>query len=91
VSKVVAAVAEQSCEVGTVYVSDVYGYEDKVEILEKISPRLTGDIIYPIAQIKNEEAGDAEKAAALDFIDFVTSQKAQEIFSKYGFFAPAGD
>lgn len=91
VSKVVAAVAEQSCEVGTVYVSDVYGYEDRVEILEKIPCQLTGDIIYPIAQIINEEAGEAEKAAALDYIDFVTSQKAQEIFSKYGFFAPAGD
>lgn len=91
VSKVVAAVAEQSCEVGTVYVSDVYGYEDRVEILEKIPCQLTGDIIYPIAQIINEEAGEAEKAAALDFIGFVTSGKAQEIFEKYDFCVSAGD
>lgn len=91
VSKVLAAVAERSCEVGTVYVSDVYGHEDRVEILEKIPCRLTGDIIYPIAQIRNEEAGEAEKAAALDFIGFVTSGKAQEIFRKYGFDVPAGD
>ncbi len=31
VSKVLTAVAEGSCEVGTTYYSDTYGYEDKLE------------------------------------------------------------
>ena len=36
VSKVLMAVAEGSCEVGTTYYSDIYGYEDDIKILEKV-------------------------------------------------------
>ena len=85
VSKVLAAVTEASCEVGTTYYSDTYGYEDQVVILEKIPYDLTGDVIYPIAQVQNEEADDAEKAAALDFIEFVTSEDAKTVFQNYYF------
>lgn len=80
VSKVLAAVVEGSCEVGTIYYSDTYGFEDKIEILEKVPYDLSGDVIYPIAQIKNDEADEAEKEAALDFLNFVTSDKAKTIF-----------
>ncbi len=85
VSKVLAAVTEGSCEVGTTYFSDTYGFEDKVEILEKVPYDLTGNVIYPIAQIVNDEADDAEKVAALDFVNFVTSDEAKAIFEKYYF------
>lgn len=34
-SKVLTAVVEGSCEVGTTYYSDTYGYEDDLEILEQ--------------------------------------------------------
>lgn len=85
VSKVLAAVTEGSCEVGTTYYSDTYGYEDQVVILEKIPYDLTGNVIYPIAQVQNDEAGDAEKAAALDFIQFVTSDEAKTVFQNYYF------
>lgn len=85
VSKVLAAVTEGSCEVGTTYYSDTYGYEDQVVILEKIPYDLTGDVIYPIAQVQNEEADEAEKAAALDFIQFVTSDDAKAVFQNYYF------
>lgn len=85
VSKVLAAVTEGSCEVGTTYYSDTYGYEDQVVILEKIPYDLTGDVIYPIAQVQNEEADDVEKAAALDFIEFVTSEDAKTVFQNYYF------
>ena len=34
VSKVLIAVAEGACEVGTVYYSDTYGYEDKLDTLQ---------------------------------------------------------
>ena len=86
VSKVLAAVTEGSCEVGTTYYSDTYGYEDQVVILEKIPYDLTGNVIYPIAQVQNEEADDAEKEAALDFIQFVTSDDAKTVFQNYYFY-----
>lgn len=85
VSKVLSAVAEQSCEVGTTYYSDTYGHEDDVEILEYVSYDLSGNVIYPVAQVVNEEASDAEKAAALDFINFICSDTAKAIFDKYLF------
>ena len=85
VSKVLAAVVEGSCEVGTTYYSDTYGYENEVEILETIGYDLTGNVIYPIAQIRNDEADDAEAAAAKDFVEFVSSDEMKEVFQKYYF------
>lgn len=85
VSKVLAAVVEGSCEVGTTYYSDTYGYEDELNILQTVSYDLTGNVIYPIVQVKNDEASDAEVSEAKDFIDFVTSDKAKTIFQKYYF------
>lgn len=85
VSKVLAAVTEGACEVGTTYYSDTYGHEDQVEILEKIPYELTGNVIYPIAEVKNDEADEAEQAAARDFIDFVTSEDAKTVFQQYYF------
>lgn len=91
VSKVLAAVVEGSCEVGTTYYSDIYGYEDKIEILEMVPYELSGNVIYPIAQIENEEADEAEKAAALDFVRFVTSDEAKAVFEKYYFDTNVGN
>ena len=85
VSKVLAAVVEGSCEVGTTYYSDTYGYEDDLDILEKVSYDYTGNVIYPIAQVKNDEATDAETAAAADFVKFVLSDKSKAVFDSYYF------
>ncbi len=85
VSKVLTAVKEGSCEVGTTYYSDTYGFEDELEVLEKVSYDLTGNVIYPIAQVVNEEASDAETAAAADFLAYVLSDEAKEIFESYYF------
>lgn len=85
VSKVLAAVVEGSCEIGTTYYSDTYGYEDDLDILEKVSYDYTGNVIYPIAQIKNDEATDAQTAAAADFVKFVLSDKAKAVFDAYYF------
>jgi molybdate transport system substrate-binding protein len=85
VSKVLAAVVEASCEVGTTYYSDTYGYEDQLDILETVGYDLTGDVIYPIAQVVNDEADEAEKAAAAEFVKFVTSDEAKAIFEAYYF------
>lgn len=85
VSKVLTAVAEGSCEVGTTYYSDTYGYEDQLDILETVSYDLTGDVIYPVARVVNEEADDAQNAAADDFIKYILSDEAKEIFDAYYF------
>lgn len=85
VSKVLSAVVEGSCEVGTIYYSDTYGYEKDLDILEKVSYDLTGDVIYPIAEVKNDEADKAQKAAAEDFLKFVTSDQSKKVFDSYYF------
>lgn len=85
VSQVLTAVAEGNCEVGTTYYSDTYGYEDQLDILEKVGYDLTGNVIYPIALVKNDEATEAETAAAEDFLTYVTSDEAKEVFDSYYF------
>lgn len=85
VSKVLTAVAEGSCEVGTTYYSDTYGYEDELVILEKVSYDLTGNVIYPIARVKNDEADDAQAKAAEDFLKFILSDQAKAVFDSYYF------
>ena len=73
VSKVLAAVVEGSCEVGTTYYSDTYGYEDDLDILETVGYDLTGNVIYPICLVDNQEADEAQSRAAKDFYDYVLS------------------
>ena len=85
VSKVLAAVVEGSSEVGTTYYSDTYGKEADIEILEKVPYDLTGNVIYPISQVVNDEASEAEVTEAKKFIDFVCSDTAKETFQKYYF------
>ena len=85
VSKVLAAVVEGSCEVGTTYFSDTYGYEDKLDILQKVSYDLTGNVIYPIARVQNDEADKVQNKAADDFIKFITSDAAKAVFDSYYF------
>ena len=85
VSKTLTAVAEHSCEVGTVYYSDTYGYEDDIVIIEKADKALTGDIVYPMARIKNDAASDKETEAADEFAEYITSPAAKPVFEKYLF------
>ena len=85
VGAVTAAVAEGSNEVGTVYKSDTYGLEDRLDILQVVSYDLTGDVIYPVAQTKNDEADAQEREAALDFLHFLTSDTAKAVYEKYYF------
>lgn len=85
VSKVLTAVVEGACEVGTTYYSDTYGYEEELNILQTVSYDLTGDVIYPIARVVNEEADDAQTAAAEDFLEFILSDEAKAVFDSYYF------
>ena len=85
VSKVLAAVAEGSCEVGTTYYSDTWGYEDKLENLETVSKELTGSVTYPIARIINKDAEEKRNEAAEEFLSYVLSDEAKEVFRSYYF------
>ena len=85
VSKVLTAVVEGACEVGTTYYSDTYGYEEDLDILQTVSYDLTGDVIYPIARVANEEADDAQTDAAEDFLQFILSDEAKAVFESYYF------
>ena len=85
VSKVLSAVTEGSCEVGTTYYSDMYGHEEELEILQTVSTDLTGNVIYPAAQVVNEEADEAQKTAAKDFLTFLLSEEAKKVFASYYF------
>lgn len=85
VSKVLIAVAEGSCEVGTTYYSDTYGYEEELEILETVGYDLTGDVIYPVCLVENPEADDRQAKAAEDFYEFILSEEAKEVFDSYYF------
>ena len=85
VSKVLIAVAEGSCEVGTTYYSDTYGYEKELEILETVGYDLTGDVIYPVCLVENPEADDRQAKAAEDFYEFILSEEAKEVFDSYYF------
>ena len=76
---------ERSCEVGTTYYSDTYGYEDELTILEKVPYEQTGNVIYPIARVVNKDADDAENAAADAFLEFVLSDDAKKVFESYYF------
>ena len=85
VSKVLTAVVEGSCEAGTTFYSVTYGFEDQLDILQTVSYDLTGNVIYPIARVVNEEADDAQNQAADDFLAFILSDEAKEVFESYYF------
>ncbi len=85
VSKVLTAVEEGSCEVGTVYLSDTYGHEDSVKIIQEVPYDVTGDIIYPIAQINNPDASEAETAAAAKVLEFFTNDDAKALYDEHLF------
>ena len=79
VGAVTSAVAEGSNEVGT------YGLEDRLKVLQVVPYDLTGNVIYPAAQVVNKEADETEQAAAKDFVEFLTSDEAAAIFRNYYF------
>ena len=85
VGAVTSAVAEGSNEVGTVYYSDTYGLEERLKVLQVVPYDLTGNVIYPAAQVVNKEADETEQAAAKDFVEFLTSDEAAAIFRNYYF------
>jgi molybdate transport system substrate-binding protein len=85
VSKAILAVVEGSCEVGTSYYSDIYGYEDQVDVLEVVPYDLTGVVSYPVARVQNDEASEAQTKQAQEFYEFLLSDQAKAVFDSYYF------
>lgn len=86
VSAAAAAVQEHANEIGTMYYTDYYRYQDDLTILAMDKTgAFTGPIIYPVCQVQNLEADDAQRAAAADFLNYLQSQEALAIFEQYCF------
>ena len=86
VSKVLIAVLEGSCETGTTYLTDMHGYEDELQILEQVPDSLTGDIVYPAALVSDSaDSAQAKQFAAKDFLQYLCSDEAGDVFTEYGF------
>lgn len=86
VSAVKEAVKEGANEVGTVYYSDAWSVKDEVDILAYAGAELTDDpIIYPVGLVKNPEATEEQRKAASEFLEYLQTDAAKEIFEKYMF------
>lgn len=80
VSEVLAWVSSGNADAGVVYSTDAIT-DDNVKIAAYADEAYHSKIIYPAAIIKT--SGEIE--AAKDFLNFLGSQEAQEVFVKYGF------
>ena len=89
VSVAAQAVAEGSNEVGTIYYSDYYDFQNALTILTQDDGTLTGPIVYPVCQIANPEADEEELAAPEDFLAFLQTPAVQEIFQNHCFIVNA--
>lgn len=86
VTAVLAAVTEQSNEAGIVYATDAESVSDSVEIITTASEKFFDKpVIYPVGQIINKDADESEKNAAKEFIDYLASDEAHQVFRDYGF------
>lgn len=86
VTAVLAAVSEKSNEVGIVYATDAASMLELVEIIASAPEgSMEKPAIYPVGQIVNPEATQAELAATADFLAFLSSDAVLEVFQRYGF------
>ncbi len=85
VSKVTEAVKEGANEIGTVYYSDAYLVKDQVSIIDSADASLTGEILYPVAQLENKEADESQRKEVTDFLSYLLSEDAKTIFEQYMF------
>ena len=87
VSTALAAVAEESTEIGFAYTSDVKRNAN-TQIIKKIDKKLTGEIVYPVAKVKpNGKISDDKKKSVEKLYKYLQSDKSKKIYEKYGFTA----
>lgn len=79
------AVAEGSNEIGLIYATDWLDFADSLTVLAQDDGTLTGPIVYPVCQVRNADADEAERAAAEELLEFLQSDEAAEVFRNHGF------
>ena len=89
VSVAAQAVAEGSNEIGTIYYSDYFDFQNDLTIIAQDDGTLTGPIVYPVCQINNPEADEAELAATADFLAFLQTPEVAAIFEDHCFIVGA--
>ena len=80
VRQVLAYVESGNVEAGMVYLTDAK-ISDKVQILSIAEENTHTPIVYPAAVVKASKNPEA----AQSFVDFLSSDAAQDVFAKYGF------
>lgn len=80
VRTVLTWVEENSVDCGVVYKTDAYT-SDKVKIICEAPEGSLRQVIYPAGIVGTT----GEKEAAEDFLDFIRSDEAMEVFASYGF------
>lgn len=80
VRQVLAYVESGNVEAGMVYLTDAK-ISDKVQILSIAEENTHTPIVYPAAVVKASK----NQEAAQSFVDFLSSDAAQDVFAKYGF------
>ncbi len=80
VRQVLTYVETANVDAGIVYSTDAES-SDKVKILAVAPANSHSPIVYPVAVIKDSQ----NPTAAKEFVDFLSSKPASEVFEKYGF------
>lgn len=83
VRQVLTYVETQNADAGIVYLTDAK-MSDKVKVVAVASENTHSPVVYPMAVIKASK----DQAASRLFAEFLQSQKATEIFARYGFTVP---
>ena len=85
VTAVLTAVAEGSNEVGVVYATDAASNKDVKVLAEAPADAFKTPVIYPVGLVKNSDATDEEKKDAKEFVEYLQTEDAKAVFTKYGF------
>lgn len=82
VTEVLTWVSTGNADAGVVYATDALSSQD-VTVVAEAPEGSTSKVLYPVAVVKDSKEAEAAKT----FVDFLTSEKAIQIFEKYGFSA----
>lgn len=82
VTEVLNQVAASSADAGIVYATDAASMAEQVDVIaEAPEGSLKKKVIYPVAVLK----GSAHSEEAADFVEFLKTEEAMNVFEAYGF------
>lgn len=79
VKEVTTQISEGSVDCGVIYCTDAFSAG--LTIVDYATPEMCGQIIYPAAVMKNSNNAEA----AQEFLDYLTTDEAMEVFESVGF------